>query len=83
MLDFSVRVFPLDLNNEQLALRHKFVLQLIRLPSNINYFDLKPIIKSTDAKATHYSWTPDLSYRIKNFIYLFFESADKLSKVRD
>ena len=38
MLDFSVRLYPLDLSAKQLALRHEFVLKLAVLPPKHSIF---------------------------------------------
>ncbi len=75
ILDFKVRIYPIDLSTEQLELRNKFTCKVSGFLSNITTNDLQEIIIQNQVKSYFISRNYS-SYHPFNFTFMHFVTAE-------
>src|ERR1043165_1981331 len=80
IMDYLVKVFPMDLTKEQLELRDSYTLKLACLPPNTTHKDLEHVIEETSAATCVIPKSNDLSYRNLKFAYIGFKDEESAQK---
>src|ERR1044071_1016847 len=75
IMDYSVKVFSMDLTQEQHKLRHSYTLKLACLPLNTTHKDLEHVIQETSA-ATCIIPKSANTYKNLKFAYLGFKDEE-------
>ena len=81
-MDYSVKVYLMDLDQEWYELRQSYTLKLACLPSNTTHKDLKHVIQEISAMVYHIPKSPAI-YKNLKFAFLSFESEEMAKKAYD